>query len=1085
MKYSLIYILSMITVGCFAQAPVINDVQPVNAGPNQKIVITGSGFSTTLTNNVVWFDHVKGTVTAATIYSLEVQVPPGARFSNVEVINITAGNNLSAKSRLKFLPSYGGKQFNEALATVAYTNNNSSNELFDVASSDLDLDGKADLVASQGGPTTTAIITDLIVYQNTSTGIGNINFTRYDKTSGNVALATALTVGAPTANVACGDLNGDGKPDIVASRGGNTRNEIFILKNTNTTVGTLAFAAQPKLILGTNTTAYAFRIQIRDLNGDGKPEIISSNALKDITVDNEIYVFPNQSSVSTISFGAPMKLTVTGASSTYGCDVQDVDGDGMADIVVNQFQDPNVYIFRNTSTGNISFAPVLKITAVGSFNNIIASDLNNDGLPDLVATATLENNIQIWLNQSTSGNISFAGSTTIATANGPWGVDLSDVDGDGDADIIVANKNASTLNVLRQDSPLQFTKLDIATPNYFSRNLRVGDYDGDGKPDIVYTSFPLSGLVYTINVLRNANCWNPVITAPSAMICSGQTVPLTTKPALGVTFDWKLGGVSQGVNANTFSATASGTYTVTETGTFDATCSNISADYVLAPNPNPFPTDPAIGNNVPCLGSTLNLSTAPVATATYAWTGPNSYTSTAQNPSITPVTALTGGLYTLKVTLSNGCSSNVVSKTLDVASVPVMPITASPSATGCAGATITLNLPSTAGFTYQWNKVGTGAIIGQTGQSLSLTSLSAASEGDYSATVTSISSTCSQETAKTTVRVFSAPSANFSTSTPSCKGIAIAFTDLSTKDSRGTLTYLWSFGDASTSTVQSPSHTYATANSFAPNLKVSYAEASTCTNNVTKPLTVNAPVVPTIQTTANPICSGDQTTLSITGSYTTIDWVGVTGTSSSVIITEPAKYKVNTVDANGCAWKDSLTIAAKPSISPFTITSFKARISFGDTVKLSATSGADSYLWSPGKTLTDSTIFNPVAKPQVTTLYNVVAKKAGSCDATGSITITVEIGGAVINPPILFSPNGDGINESWIIPEIDANTELQDWVMTIFDGHGSQVFQKKGYTSANAWDGTAAPEGVYYYVFSNSKSKPTTGSVLLVRQKGK
>src|SRR5260221_2238528 len=307
MKYFLSFICLFAAVSSFAQAPVINDISTLKTGPSQKIVITGSGFNATAGNNIVWFDHVKGTVTAATIYSLEVQVPLQARFSNVEVINL--GNNLSAKSKLKFLPSYGGVSLPDVTkfttATPVATPYLDCNELFDVASCDLYLDGKPDLVTSRGGPTSPAAITDLFIYQNTSSGIGSISFARFDKTN-----LAALNVGSPTANVACGDLNGDGKPDIVASRGGtSTRNEVFILKNTavppvSPAPGTMAFSSQAKLLL--DVGEFAFRISIRDLNGDGKPEIVVSNAHDDLiaTTDNVIYVFPNQSTLSTISFGA-------------------------------------------------------------------------------------------------------------------------------------------------------------------------------------------------------------------------------------------------------------------------------------------------------------------------------------------------------------------------------------------------------------------------------------------------------------------------------------------------------------------------------------------------------------------------------------------------------------------------------------------------------------------------------------------------------------------------------------------------------------------------------------------------------------
>lgn len=1076
-------------VECFAQAPVIYNVQPVSAGPTQKVVITGSGFSATPASNTVWFDHVKGTVTASTAYSLEVQVPIQARFSNVEVIV----NNLSVKSSMKFFPSYGGvslpdlvppatsvPQFTPAPGIPGTSPSPfiDSNEQFDVASADLDLDGDPDLVTSRGGPTSGATITDLTVYQNTTAAIGNITFNK---------IAIPLTLGGPTANVTCGDLNGDGKPDILASRGsnGNSRNEVFVLKNANTTPGTVAFTSQAKLVLDVNQAA--FRMSIRDLNGDGKPDVVVSNAYDDqnVTTDVVIYIFPNQSTLTTISFGTPIKLTVTGATLTYGLDVQDFDGDGRPDIVVNQFQKPDVFIFLNTSTGNISFNPVLRLPTAGSFIQIVSADLNNDGLLDLVATAigASENSLQIWINKSTPGNIAFDVGQSIPTDPGPWGIDIADIDGDGDTDIVVANISSNALNVFRQDAPLSFTKLNISTPGYNSRNLRIGDYDGDGKPDIAYTGKPASGLQFTFNVLRNSNCWNPSVTGSSATICTGQTIPLQTRPAFGVSYDWKKDGVSQtlGSPPYNFGATAAGTYAVTLTGTVDSGCSNTSPNYVLTQDVNTFPTDPVISNNVPCLNSSLNLSTGAVATATYQWTGPNGFTSTLQNPIISPVVLSSAGNYVLQVTLANGCQSNKVTKLLDVASVPVLPVTASPSPTGCVGGAITLSVPSNANYTYQWNKNG-NAIGGQTSSTLSLPTLAASDEANYSVSVTSTLNTCTQETAQAPVTVLTAPAAAFTISGSQCVGSTITFTDTSTKDARGTLTYSWTFGDASpASTLQNPTHAYATANTFSSSVTVSYSGA--CANaSAPKSIVINSAAKPTIATTAGAICSGDQTTLSITGTFNSIAWTGATGTTSSVIITQPGKYKVNTVDANGCASADSLVINAKPLISPFVATSKRPTILLGDTTQLSATPGADSYLWNFGKTLNDSTIANPIAKPQTTTAYIVIAKKAGSCDASDTITVKVDVGSALIKPPVLFSPNGDAVNDTWQIPE---TTNYPDYTMTIFDGHGSQVYQQKGYNSGNAWDGTfsgkASPDGTYFYVFSNSKDKPVTGSVLLVR----
>ncbi len=1076
MKQCLSFLLLLFAMAkALAQAPVINSIAPLNAAPQQTVVIAGSGFSATPSQLIVWFDHVKGTVISSSPFSIQVQVPPQARFSNVEVINLT--NNLSGKSQLKFLPSFGGISFDETKISTPFFTSADPTELFDIASSDLDLDGKPDLVATKTvGASSGVPATDMVIYQNTSSAIGTISFAKKDKTNFPV-----LDVSAPTANVSCGDLNGDGKPEIVATRTGTTRNEVFILRNTNTTPGALSFATVQKVLL--DLGQFAFRVFIRDLNGDGKPELIVSNSFDDLnpSTDSQMYIFLNQSSGGTIAFASPLKLSVTGASTTYGLDVQDLDGDGRADIVVNQFQTNDLFIFKNQSTGNLAFAPVQKITATGAFNTVTSSDLNKDGLLDMLVTATADNNIQLFINNSTAGNISFQAPQVVATSAGPWGVDVSDMDGDGDADIVVANRNEAKVNVFRQGTTLSFTRFDIATAKP-CRNLRVGDYDADGKPDIAVTSFAAT---FSVDVIRNANCVSPVIESPSATICtggSGQIIRLHTKPALGVTFDWKKNGTSFQASALEYAdVTTPGTYTVTATAEGGA-CAIASPAFVLSSDTSTVPLDPAIGNNTACLGSTLNLSTPTVASATYQWIGPNNFSSASQNPTIAPLVTANAGIYSLQIKVGL-CSSNIVAKQVDVASVPVLPVLASlPSATACAGSTITLSV-SGAGYTYQWLK-NSVAIGGQTA-----TSLAATQDGDYSVVVTSSSPVCSQETAKTTVKLLTAPVANFTFSTPTCRGTQINFTDQSTADSRGTLVYTWNL-DGTTSLIKNPTNTniYTNAGPFNPSLTISYSGVTGCTGSISKPITIFAPVVPAIVPGANQICAGETTSLSITGIYSSIAWVGTSGATASVTVTQPGPYSVNTTDANGCTSSNAITINAKPLIDPFVAATDKASIKVGEQAQLSATVGADSYAWLPIGGLSNPVISNPIAKPTSTTTYLVSAKKTGFCDANSSVVVTVEIdGGADIRPPVIFLPNStNSDNSRWKIPEIELNPSgYSDCTMTIYDGHGSEVYQQKGYNNVTSWNGTyngkAVPEGTYFYVFSCPNLPPVTGSVLVVR----
>jgi gliding motility-associated-like protein len=1056
------FVLLMGTV-TVAQVPVINKVEPLAGAPQQTILITGGGFSSTLTDLQVWFDHVPGIILSSNKFTIQVQIPAQARLSNVEVINLVTG--LSAKSVLKFTPQYGGVDFDATKVTAPFSVSD-PNELFDICSCDFDLDGKPDLATTKSPKAGTP--TDLMILKNQSTP-GTISFLKKDKTT-----LAALDVLAPTFNINCGDLNGDGKPDLVATRNGATRNQVFVLQNTNSTPGTLSFASFQTLFL--DIGQFAFRVSIRDLNLDGKPELIVSNSFDDPNTDNIIYVFVNQSTTSGISFvTTPLKFTVTGANTTYGLDVQDLDGDAKPEIIVNQFQTNNVYIFKNQSTGQVSFAPVRKITVTGAFNNVTTADMNKDGLLDLILTATFDNSVQLFINQSTATSISFKAPQTITTSLSPWGVDISDIDGDGDPDIIVANITDNKINVLRQDASLSFTKLDLATPK-FARNVRVGDYDGDGKPDIAFTSFSTANS-FSVDVIRNTNCVSPkILNTTPLTICNPQTIRLTTTPALNVLFSWsKNGGPGSAPSANEyFDITTSGSYTVTATGESGA-CVITSPAIVVASDPSAPPPNPTVGSNSPlCVNSSLQLSTPAVGGFTYQWTGPNGFTSNTQNPTLSNVTVRDAGLYYLQLNVGV-CTSNKISTQVDLASLPVFTISSSSPGAVCQGSSVTLTLTSNPpGYTYQWMKNGT-TISGQTGLSLAVTQ-----EGDYSVMVTSSAPVCNQETTKTTVIMLAVPVANFQIPAAVCTGTATNFTDQSVLDIRGTAKYAWTFGDGNNSAAQNPSNTYLNPANLNVSLTASYVGVTGCSNSISKPITASSPVVPVIAATANPICVGEASTLSVAGSFKSFTW-NAGGSGNSIGVTKPGDYTVNTLDQNNCPSNASITIKLKPPLS-LTVSADKTSISPGEPVQLTA-SGADSYVWTPGLSLTNPTISNPVATPSVTTTYQVTGSKSGFCDARDSVQVIVNAGGtAIIDAPLIFSPNGDAANDTWIIPGVENYT---DCTMSVYDGHGSKVYETRGYSSGNTWDGTyngkVVPAGTYFYVFGCPNLKPATGNVLVVR----
>ncbi|NLU40271.1 MAG: hypothetical protein GXX78_15440, partial [Bacteroidales bacterium] len=119
------------------------------------------------------------------------------------------------------------------------------------------------------------------------------------------------------------------------------------------------------------------------------------------------------------------------------------------------------------------------------------------------------------------------------------------------------------------------------------------------------------------------------------------------------------------------------------------------------------PAAPTAGSNSPiCAGSTLTLTASTISGATYSWTGPNGFTSSAQNPNITNATIAATGTYSVTATVS-GCTSSAGTTSVTVVPQPTAPpITRNPDVNNvCAGQTLTATTSAGSG--------GTGTIADQ------------------------------------------------------------------------------------------------------------------------------------------------------------------------------------------------------------------------------------------------------------------------------------------------------------------------------------------------------------------------------------
>ena len=176
----------------------------------------------------------------------------------------------------------------------------------------------------------------------------------------------------------------------------------------------------------------------------------------------------------------------------------------------------------------------------------------------------------------------------------------------------------------------------------------------------------------------------------------------------------------------------------------------------------------------------------------------------------------------------------------------------------------------------------------------------------------------------------------------------------------------------------------------------------------------------------------------------------------------------------------TLTIFAKPIPS---ITSSKGNnVSKGETVLLTAVGGT-AYTWSSANGIVSGQNTAVLTiRPETTATYTITVSNANGCSETASYTVEVRDDFQAIKANNILTPNGDGINDLWVVENIDM---YPNNVVNIFDKAGRILFTQKGYK--NTWDGmvngSPLAEDTYYYVIDFGTNKPKQkGFITLIRQ---
>lgn len=529
-------------------------------------------------------------------------------------------------------------------------------------------------------------------------------------------------------------------------------------------------------------------------------------------------------------------------------------------------------------------------------------------------------------------------------------------------------------------------------PNGFASNVQ--------NPTIANSTLPMAG-TYTLKVTTAQGCTaqttvtvavlNPTTSASNTgPYCAGATIQLNAVAASSYSWAGPNFFTSNTQNPTIANSTtlASGQYTL------KVSIGTCTAQATTSVTVNALPTPTATNTGPYCLNQNIQLLVN--AFNTYTWSGPNTFTSNAQNPSIATASLINGGSYTVSVTDANGCI-NTTSTTVVVNPLPVIAVN---NPTACLNGTILLT--ANGGTAYAWaGPNGFNSAV----QNPTITNATAVMSGNYTVTVTSGFGCVN--TAVANVSVIPLPTVSVAGTQTMCSQNLNGSPNNVLITGNGANSYVWTLPS---NFVGSPSLTAPSFTLFPPLTAVqAVAQLSVvgtgpygCTNTAVYNVTVvpNPTIVPAPATTS--VCQGVSANLSVSGA-STYTWAPSASLNTNFGFSVISNATVTTVyniigSDQGCnSATQSATVLVVPNptviLSPGVPT-----VCIGQSINLTA-AGASTYSWIPGTALNTTVGSLVVANPTVNMTYSVLGSQ-NTCTNVAAITVTV-----LQLPTILVTPS--------------------------------------------------------------------------------
>ncbi len=288
-------------------------------------------------------------------------------------------------------------------------------------------------------------------------------------------------------SVAVADVNGDGKPDLLVTNNCVTEGAFNCV---NGSVGVLLGNGdgtfQSAVSYGSGGTG-ASSVAVRDVNGDGKLDLLLANACGNngnygCMIGSVGVLLGNGSG----TFKAAA-IDASGGYEPYSVAVGDVNRDGNPDLLVanecGNTDDCNGVVGVLLGNGDGTFQPVVTYDSGGyDAQSVVVADVNGDGKPDLLV-ANGNGAVGVLLGNGD-------GTFQAAMSYGSGGQDaesvaVADVNGDGEPDLLVANGNGVVGVLLGKGDGTFQAAMSYGSAGASASSVAVADVNGDGKPDLV------------------------------------------------------------------------------------------------------------------------------------------------------------------------------------------------------------------------------------------------------------------------------------------------------------------------------------------------------------------------------------------------------------------------------------------------------------------------------------------------------------------------------------------------------------------------------------------------------------------------